>query len=108
MQKATVLSARSVGFSVKKRRFLKLFRVLLESKKHITLIISVFHIMTKISVFRDLRTTCRQISTVFAVRTCFLLILFVVFVNSRKDDRKTTERCWQRKDTPANMLLWRQ
>ena len=103
MQKATVLSARSVGFSVKKRRFLKL-----ESKKHITLIISVFHIMTKISVFRDLRTTCRQISTVFAVRTCFLLILFVVSVNSRKDDRTTTERCWQRKDTPANMLLWRQ
>ena len=33
MQKATVLSARNAGFSVKKRRFLKLFRVFIGIKK---------------------------------------------------------------------------
>ena len=51
MLKTAVVSARNAGFSVKKRRFLNLTLILSSLKNSITLIISIFCVMPKISVF---------------------------------------------------------
>ena len=51
MLKTVVLSARNGSFSLKKQRFLKRIRIFVGIKKSITLIISVFYVMTKTSVF---------------------------------------------------------
>lgn len=51
MLKTAVVSARNLGFSVKKRQFLNLTLIFIVIKNSITLIISIFCVMPKISVF---------------------------------------------------------
>ena len=52
MLKTAVVSARNAGFSVKKRQFLNLTLIFIVIKKNsITLIIRIFCVMPKISVF---------------------------------------------------------
>ena len=105
MMKRTVLSARSAGFSVKKRRFLKLIRVFVGTKAYIVLIINVFNVMPQNSVFRCRTTTRLQILAVFVVRTAFLLILFTASGSTCKDDINIMEGCCRREAKPTNMPL---
>ena len=70
-QEAALLASRNGGS-------LNCFLFLFASKISTTLIISIFRVMPKISVFHNRTTTCRQISAVCMLRTGFLLNLFTM------------------------------
>ena len=82
------------------------------SKKHTVLIISIFHVMPKISVFRQRMATRRQIWAVFAVRTAFLLKLLQHPESRGKDNWNLTEIWCRRKinssKTGKRICCWTQ
>ena len=55
----------------------KWFVLLSAPKSFISLITNIFHVMPKISVFRQLPTMRRQISAICVIGIAFLLILFI-------------------------------
>ena len=79
IQKTTVLAARNGGFSFKKQRFLKQILIFVGIEMVYHADYQCLSSNAKTSVFRQRKTTHRQISPVFALRTAGLLILLLFF-----------------------------